>query len=94
MVEERSLKVLSNDTTFFNKVSNTLTKLLMPTKIGINGMMINIKRSSAIKTFEQYKENEASRKTIIANGGILENEIIDDIGLSVSGIIQRYWITL
>ena len=60
MVEERSLKVLSNDTTFFNKVSNTLTKLLMPTKIGINGMMINIKRSSAIKTFEQYKENEAS----------------------------------
>lgn len=40
------------------------------------------------------KENEASRKTIIANGGILENEIIDDIGLSVSGIIQRYWITL
>ena len=60
MVEERSLKVLSNDTTFFNKVSNTLTKLLMPTKIGINGMMINIKRSSAIKAFEQYKENEAS----------------------------------
>ena len=40
------------------------------------------------------KENEASRKTIIANGGILENEIIDDIGLSISGIIQRYWITL
>ena len=39
MVEERSLKVLSNDTTFFNKVSNTLTKLLMPTKIGINGIL-------------------------------------------------------
>lgn len=60
MVEERSLKVLSNDTTFFNKVSSTLTKLLMPTKIGINGMMINIKRSSAIKTYEQYKEAETS----------------------------------
>ena len=58
MAEERSLKVLSNDTTFFNKVSNTLTKLLTPTKIGINGMMINIKRSSAIKYFEQYKNAE------------------------------------
>ena len=58
MVEERGLKVLSQDTTFFNKVSNTLTKLLMPTKLGLNGMMINIKRSSAIKTFEQFKEAE------------------------------------
>lgn len=60
MVEERGLRVLSNDTTFFSKVSNTLTKLLTPTKIGINGMMINIKRSSAIKYFEQYKNIENS----------------------------------
>ncbi len=58
MVEERSLKVLSNDTTFFSKVSNTLTKLLTPTKIGINGLMINIKRSSAIKNYEIFKESE------------------------------------
>ena len=58
MVEERSLKVLSNDTTFFSKVSNTLTKLLTPTKIGINGMMINIKRSSAIKNYELFKSSE------------------------------------
>ena len=40
------------------------------------------------------KDNRGSRRTIIANGGILENEIIDDIGLSQSGIIQRYWIYL
>ena len=58
MAEERSLKVLSNDTTFFNKVSNTLTKLLMPTKLGLNGMMINIKRSSVIKSYEQLKNAE------------------------------------
>lgn len=60
MVEERGLKVLSNNTTFFNKVSNTLTKLLIPTKIGINGMMINIKRSATIKAYEQYKTAEAA----------------------------------
>ena len=63
MVEERSLKVLSNETTFFNKVSSTLTRLLIPTKIGINGIMINIKRSSAIKSYEQLKNAEKNKKS-------------------------------
>ena len=40
------------------------------------------------------KENIGSAKTIIANGGVLENEVIDKVGLSKSGIIQRYWISL
>jgi predicted acetyltransferase len=40
------------------------------------------------------KTNEASRRTIIGNGGILENEVTDDVGLEKSGIIQRYWIEL
>lgn len=40
------------------------------------------------------KENIGSKKTIIANGGKLENEIIDKVNLSKSGIIQRYWISL
>lgn len=60
MAEERSLKVLANNTTFFNKVSSTLTKLLIPTKIGINGMMINIKRSATVKCYEQLKAAENS----------------------------------
>lgn len=38
--------------------------------------------------------NEASRRTILKNGGKLENEVPDDAGLGESGIIQRYWITL
>lgn len=38
--------------------------------------------------------NEASRRTIVHCGGILEDEIADDVGLSASGIIQRYWIIL
>lgn len=40
------------------------------------------------------KENIASQKTILHNGGILENEVTDDVGLSECGIIQRYWIDL
>ena len=59
-MEERSLKVLANDTTFFSKISNTITKMLIPTKIGINGMMINIKRSNTLKMYEALKELEQS----------------------------------
>lgn len=46
------------------------------------------------------KYNEASAKTIISNGGVLENEVADTVGLTGSakksgnGIIQRYWINL
>ncbi len=40
------------------------------------------------------KINDASRRTIVKNGGELENEIEDDAGLGECGIIQRYWIAL
>lgn len=40
------------------------------------------------------KTNGASRRTIMKNGGRLENEIKDEAGLSECGIIQRYWIAL
>jgi predicted acetyltransferase len=40
------------------------------------------------------RDNEASRRTIIANGGVMENEVPDDPGLGESGFIQRYWIDL
>lgn len=36
------------------------------------------------------KRNVASAKTIIKNGGVLENEIIEEDG----NIVQRYWIEL
>ena len=40
------------------------------------------------------KTNDASRLTIVKNGGELENEVKDEVGLSKCGIIQRYWIAL
>lgn len=39
------------------------------------------------------RDNIASRKTILRNGGVLENEIEDTVGLSSGGRIQRYWIS-
>ena len=62
-MEERSLKIVGADRNFFNKITNTLTKILIPTKIGINGMLISIKRNSLIKAFENYNaENENYNK--------------------------------
>lgn len=40
------------------------------------------------------KENEASRRTIIKNGGVLENEVVDTVKLGKSGMLQRYWISI
>ena len=40
------------------------------------------------------KENLGSSKTIMSKGGILENEVEDKVGLTASGVIQRYWIDL
>ena len=39
-------------------------------------------------------DNFASKRTIIKNGGVLENAVVDDIGLSACGAIERYWIRL
>ena len=55
-MEERSLRITGADKTFFNKITNTLTRLLIPTKIGINGMLISIKRNSLIKAYNNYLE--------------------------------------
>jgi hypothetical protein len=70
-MEERSLKVIAPDTTFFNKISNTLTKILMPTKLGLNGFLINIKRNNAIKAFENLEnitdETDSNKKDQLNN---------------------------
>lgn len=56
-MEERSLRITGANTTFFNKITKTITKLLIPTKIGINSMRITIKRNNLIKAYENYKKD-------------------------------------
>ena len=65
-MEERSLRVVGTDKTFFNKLTNTLTKWLIPTQIGINGMRIGIKRNALIKSYElTIEEVDSSKKETI-----------------------------
>ena len=56
-MEEKSLRIYA-DKTFFTRITNTLTKMLIPTKIGINGMLITMKRNNVLKAYEINKEME------------------------------------
>ena len=66
-MEEKSLRVYS-DKKFFARITNTITKLLTPTKIGINGMLISLKRTNMLKSYENYLnckyENESNLNDI------------------------------
>ena len=67
-MEGKSLRIYSSEKTFFSKITNTITKLLIPTKVGINGMLITIKRNSLLKAYENYAEGkhvEEERKKIL-----------------------------
>lgn len=63
-MEEKSLRVYQQKT-FFSKIGTTISKILIPTKIGFNGVIISLKRNNLLKSYEAYKEatnEEASKK--------------------------------
>lgn len=80
-MEERSLRLAKTDGAFFTKITSTITKLLIPTKIGINGMLISMKRSNVIKAYNEtqedgHKHDETSEKKY-ENALVLYLEALD-----------------
>lgn len=57
-MEQRSLRVVETDKTFFAKISSTISKILIPTRVGLNGVMISIKRNSLLKAYNNYLEDD------------------------------------
>ena len=55
---EKSLKITGADKTFLNKLTRTINKILIPTKLGINGMLIATKRNSLLKAFENFTDGK------------------------------------
>ncbi len=53
-MEQKSLRVLDTNKTFFSKITSTITKMLIPTKVSINSMMISLKRNNLIKAYSAY----------------------------------------
>lgn len=64
-MEEVSLKVTGVNKGFFSKISNKLGKILIPTKVGINSMLISMKRNSMLKTYENYLSADSEEKDIL-----------------------------
>ena len=68
-MEQRSLKVLDADKNFFSKITSTIGKLLIPTKVGINGMLISMKRNNVLKSYEGFIKStemeDANRRNLI-----------------------------
>lgn len=81
-MEERSLRVYS-DKKFFTKITNTITKLLTPTKIGINGMLISMKRNNVLKAYETYEESQIENSE---NQSEIEKKYEDTFSLYLEAI--------
>jgi len=56
-MEERSLRITGTDKNFFGRISTKLSAMLIPTKVGINSMLISMKRTSVMKAFENYSKD-------------------------------------
>ena len=61
-MEEKSLRITGTDKTFFNKITKTLTKILIPTQLSLNGMRISVKRNAVLKTYENFVKCEEKHK--------------------------------
>ena len=68
-MEQKSLRVLDTNKTFFSKITNTITKMMIPTKVSINSMMISMKRNNLIKAYSNYtmavEENDIEKKEVL-----------------------------
>lgn len=68
-MEQKSLRVLDTNKTFFSKITSTITKMMIPTKVSINSMMISMKRNNLIKAYSNYslavEENDIDKKEVL-----------------------------
>ncbi len=79
-MEEKSLRIVGADKNFLGRLTSTITKIIMPTKIGINGIIISIKRNAMLKAYtnlsnskdDTEKEDELNKKYETAYASYLE----------------------
>ena len=64
-MEEKSLRITGTDKTFFNKITKTLTKILIPTQISLNSMRISVKRNALLKAYYALTNSNEEDKTTL-----------------------------
>ncbi len=65
VAEEKSIRIYDTKRTFFTKIGNTFSKLLTPTKVGINNMLISIKRASVVKNYKNMINAKDNKKEVL-----------------------------
>ena len=60
-MEERSLKIYGQKT-FFSKLGTTLSKILVPTRVGFNSIMISVKRNNLLKAYDTFLDFDGDDK--------------------------------
>ena len=60
--EEKSLKIYDTRKTFFARLGSTVSKILTPTKVGFNNLLVNIKRNSAVKGYKNMENCKEEKK--------------------------------
>ena len=84
MMEQKGLRVLETNKTFFSKITSTITKMLIPTRVGINSMMISMKRNNLIKAYYNYLS--AEQEDITERKDILYKKYEDNYSLYLEAI--------
>ena len=84
-MEERSLRVYT-DKTFFTKITSTITRLLVPTRIGINSMLISMKRNNVVKAFEDINKRDKHEEISDAKLEVLNKKYEDTFSLYLESI--------
>ena len=64
-MEEKSLRITGTDKSFFNKITKTLTKILIPTQISLNSMRISVKRNALLKAYYALTNSKEEDKTTL-----------------------------
>lgn len=62
--EEKSIRIYDTKKTFFARIGSTVSKILAPTKVGFNNLVVNIKRNSMIKNFKNMMSCKEEKKEL------------------------------
>lgn len=92
-MEGKSLRVYNTERTFFSKITNTITKFLMPTKVGINGMLISMKRNNVLKAYENFAQgnnfDDAKKEALSKKYDDIYNLYLDAIDKNIIDSVYK-----
>ena len=64
-VQEKSLRVYDTKKTFFSKIGTTFGKIFGSYKTGVNSLVVNTKRNTAIKNYKKYLKASSGKEDLL-----------------------------